>query len=482
MGDQDRAGGEGLLDATHPDRAGRPGPRRGPIAVLWGSILLVGLVLIGTLWQSGPMGGNGADDRDRSEAAWPRSPWKNARPDVAYVGDPACVRCHADIAETFRRHPMGRSLAPVGSGSTVAEDQSEGPSTFESSGSRFTVERRGDRMIHRETRTDPAGKVLAEVEAVVKYAVGSGQHGVSYLIERDGRLFQSSISWYSQNHRWDVSPGYDRDNRHFDRPIEPGCLFCHANRVEPVEWTVNRYEEPIFRGHAIGCERCHGPGDLHVRRHEVVDGRDPTIVNPRHLEPALRVAVCEQCHLLGDQRIERPGRSVFDYRPGLPTAAFVAVYGRRGEAKNTAVGHVEQMRASRCFRESRGGLDCTSCHDPHRLPDPAERVEYFRRQCLACHERAGCKLPESDRLARSRSDDCVQCHMPKARSADIGHVATTDHRIPRVPGREPTEPEGSSDGLPLVLLNGDGLGREEIAALDRERAIAIAAEGPRLPD
>ena len=36
-------------------------------------------------------------------------------------------------------------------------------------------------------------------------------------------------------------------------------------------------------GEAIGCERCHGPGELHVRGQEVVAGRDLTIVNPRHL-------------------------------------------------------------------------------------------------------------------------------------------------------------------------------------------------------
>ena len=88
---------------------------------------------------------------------------------------------------------------------------------------------------------------------------------------------------------------------------------------------MNRYEPPIFRGHAIGCERCHGPGELHSRRQDLVDGRDLTIVNPRHLEPALRLAVCEQCHLLGDERVDRLGRGTFDYRPGLPITAFFAV-------------------------------------------------------------------------------------------------------------------------------------------------------------
>ena len=35
-----------------------------------------------------------------------------------------------------------------------------------------------------------------------------------------------------------------------------------------------------FRGHGIGCERCHGPGELHVAARGEEDG---TIVNPGRL-------------------------------------------------------------------------------------------------------------------------------------------------------------------------------------------------------
>ena len=55
--------------------------------------------------------------------------------------------------------------------------------------------------------------------------------------------------------------------------FDPKCLFCHCNAVEPVADTLNRYRPPLFRGHAIGCERCHGPGELHVG-----DGSGETIV------------------------------------------------------------------------------------------------------------------------------------------------------------------------------------------------------------
>jgi hypothetical protein len=378
---------------------------------------------------------------------------------------------------------MGRSLAPIAEVPATAETGPDGVTTFEAQRSRFTIERRGGREIHRETRRDEQGRILAEVEAEVGFALGSGRRGVSYLIEREGRLYQSPISWYARKNRFDVSPGYERKNLHFDRPIEPECLFCHANSATPVALSVNRYQPPIFRGHAIGCERCHGPGELHVQGQQVENGRDLTIVNPRHLEPALRQAVCEQCHLLADHRVDRPGRQTFDFRPGLPTLAFFAVFNRASSTGNKAVGHVEQMKSSRCYRASQGRLGCISCHDPHQLPTPRERLDYYRRKCLDCHEQKGCTVPEPARRERSPGDSCIDCHMPVISSVDIVHIATTDHRILRMPGNQEVVPPPSAHaGSPLRLLNDDGTSSGGIEALSRELGIALAFEGEGLPD
>ena len=137
----------------------------------------------------------------------------------------------------------------------------------------------------------------------------------------------------------------------FERQITPGCLTCHANQVEHVEGTEGRYRPPMFRGHAIGCERCHGPGELHVAQpHDVADG--PNIVNPRKLTPVLREDVCQQCHLLGQKTIDRRGHQLADYRPGLSLAEFVTVFSRPSNRQegHTNGDHVEQMSRSRCFR------------------------------------------------------------------------------------------------------------------------------------
>jgi hypothetical protein len=400
------------------------------------------------------------------------------------VGDEQCARCHQEIAEKFRRHPMGRSLAPVESSPAVRTIASAGnPVRFDVGPFRYSIKRRDGHVIHEEAHCDEQGHVGAAVEHEVTYALGSGTRGISFLVEQSGRLFQSPIAWYGQKGTWDLAPGYQVRNRHFDRAIEPQCLFCHANHVKPIERTLGKYKEPVFRGYSIGCERCHGPGNLHVRATEQVGDSDVSIVNPRHLEPALREAVCEQCHLQADYRIERLGRSAFDYRPGLPLSTFLAVLERVNKRGNKAVGHVEQMHASRCFREGKGQLGCISCHDPHTVPSPEERISHYRRQCQTCHDQRPCSLPERERLARRPDDNCVACHMPVSSNTDIIHNATTDHRILRNPqASESNQPEPMTAGLPLEFFHAGQVDANERRSMLRELSIGLAFEARRLPE
>ena len=411
------------------------------------------------------------------------SPYRNARAGVKYVGDAACARCHAEIAETYRRHPMGRSLSPIDAATSPPAGGAVDRVLFEAQGLEYSMENRDGHLIHKETRRDDSGRIIARNEAEVQFAVGSGRQGVAYLIERDGFLFQSPITWYARDRQWDLSPGYEKVNFHFDRTVTSDCLSCHANRFEPVAGTVNRYRPPIFRGHAIGCERCHGPGELHGDRHDVVDGRDLTIVNPAKLEPPLRDAVCQQCHLSGHRRVVRLDRRAEDYRPGLPLHRFWTVLeAATGQGEGRFVGQVEQMHESRCFRASAGRLGCISCHDPHEQPTSGEKAAYFRDRCMECHADRGCRLPAAVRLVRSRDDDCVGCHMPRSRNSEIFHAATTNHRIPRRADegdRPPIRPGDPRDGRGTVVnFHRDLMDDRERAAAERDVGVALCRDGP----
>ncbi len=407
--------------------------------------------------------------------------YMNTRASVKYVGDAACVRCHRDIAESYRRHPMGRSLSPIDASPARRPDEVELPARFEVQGLEYSIEAEDGRVIHRETRRDRDGPIIAENQAEVRYVLGSGKQAFGFLIDRDGFLFESPVTYYVRERRWGLSPGYEKRNRHFHRPILADCLFCHTNRVEPVPGTVNRYNSPIFRGHAIGCERCHGPGELHLRRPAVVNGIDRTIVNPANLEPALRDAVCEQCHLIGRRRVVRAGVRGEDYRPGLPFQRFWLVFVTpAGAGDSRFAGQVQQMHESRCFQASRGRLGCTSCHDPHFQPVPEAKAAYFRDRCLECHAERGCRLPENVRLERN-ADDCTACHMPQLNTSNNTHLATTDHRVRREIGADPsTRVPGlaAAGGLrSFVDFHAGLMDERDRAAAERDRGVAFCRDG-----
>jgi len=381
------------------------------------------------------------DSNRRSSPEDPRltfaTPFLNVRPEVNYVGDEACAGCHEGHAKTFRAHPMGRSLAPLSAAAPVERYDASAGNPFATANLRYEVERRGERVWHQEKAADGQGQMLWQQQAEVQLALGSGERGRSYLFNQDGFLFMSPMTWFPLKGKWDLSPGYDTINAHFSRPITHSCLFCHSNRAQYDPKTINRYASPTFQGYAIGCERCHGPGELHVqhrRADEKVTGVDYTIVNPRHLEHPLREAVCQQCHLQGEQRVLGRGRDYFEFRPGLPLHLFIRDFVRPADQqeKNKFVGTVEQMYASRCFEKSSGDgkLGCISCHDPHEKPAQDKKVAYYRDRCLSCHSRNGCSLSRPARLEKQPDDSCIACHMP-SRGSTIQHTAVTDHGIPR---------------------------------------------------
>ena len=124
----------------------------------------------------------------------------------------------------------------------------------------------------------------------MRYLVGSGHFSRSYIVEVDGFLHESPITWYAGKQKWGMSPGYD-GARHagFDRPIIETCLYCHAGRVEPVDGAAHRL---TLHEKAIGCESCHGPGsfhrEFHLAKKSLVGDVDLTIVNPRKLSRSLQ--------------------------------------------------------------------------------------------------------------------------------------------------------------------------------------------------
>ena len=329
-----------------------------------------------------------------------------------FVGNQACSGCHAEIYRSYSLTPMamssGRNLRPLT------------PGSFRHAASqvRYDIDANGLVRLSRGEKRD---------QRQLSYYIGSGVAGRSFGYVRDGFLFEAPVTWYAQTGSWDVSPGYASDTAsRWSRPIEPSCLFCHASQTRWREGTINAYADPAFDQDGIACERCHGPGSLHI------EGK-AKMVNPANLAPTRRDAVCAQCHLTGQSRVARAGRDLADYRPGDVLSDFAAYFVATGAGDFQVNSHVEKLEESTCKRQAGDRLWCGTCHDPHTVPPPSERVAWFHAKCLTCHEAAQC----------TRGFDCTACHMPKSRAADAGHGVFTDHSIPRIPGRARPRPAAS---------------------------------------
>ncbi len=390
-------------------------------------------------------------------------------PEMGYVGSEKCTACHAQIAESYRRHPMSRSMATLTS-ATPIEDYTR-QTSFTAGTCQYRVVKSDQGLVHHEQLSDTDGTVLYDIKSEIQHVVGSGANGRSYLSERGEILSMSSIGWYTSR-GWDLSPGYDpQRHQHFSRRISEACLHCHSGQVHTDRDRVDHFPSPPLTEIAIGCERCHGPGEQHVkyRQSKSTLGTDP-IVNPSRLAPAERDAVCSQCHLQGVERVLRYGRSNVDFRPGQKIGDNWTVFLNSSsvDAADSAdlVTQVEQMQASRCYLESKGKMGCTSCHDPHDSPAASDRHNFYRAKCETCHSDRGCSVTSVERERPPASGSCIACHMPNLKSGDVPHTSVSDHRIPRRPLKKTVRPAPPS----LTVYHEAGL---QISELEIGRARGI---------
>jgi tetratricopeptide (TPR) repeat protein len=391
------------------------------------------------------------------------TPFLNSGRNARYVGIDACKECHTDNYHSYLHTAHSRALRDL----DAATEPPDGTFEHKATGRSYRVYRQGTQFRHEEVLRTSEGNVIARVDLPIRYLIGSGNFTRSYIVEVDGFLHESPITWYSSRKTWDLSPGYaDHSFGSFERPVKIRCLACHVGRVEPAEGSVQRM---IFHEKAIGCENCHGPGSLHVVAHEAGKREkgavDRTIVNPRRLSRSHLEAICAVCHLSGAAKTYLRGRSVNDFRPGMPLTDYRIDYRLAGgDEKMTVVGHVEQLRASACYQKSEK-LTCLTCHDPHAAQKPKDATAFYRQKCLDCHLEQSCKLKLAERKKKDAADNCMRCHMPRG-DTEIPHIAFTHHRI----GRHPLATTPTSGPAQLVPIEDVS----HLPAIDRQRGLGLA--------
>jgi predicted CXXCH cytochrome family protein len=385
-------------------------------------------------------------------------------PDDGYTDGADCIRCHGDIAKTYRETGMGRSLAAARPDTMFDRD-----STFYHAASDryYTMYRKDGKYYLRRHQLGPDGKETNVVEKQSDFVVGSGNHARTYLHrEPSGQLLELPVSRYSEKGGYlAMSPGFDNSHHaDFRRQVLYECIFCHTGYPEISPGADRSGLEPLFPGRVpegIDCQRCHGPGRKHSQAAQSgkADVVRATIVNPARLSTERQLELCMQCHLETTSArlphtILRTGRGAFSYRPGEPLANFVLHFdhapGTGHDDKFEIAQQAYRFRQSACFQKSGGRLLCTTCHNPHQALRGDEAAKHYTQVCRSCHTQQ--TLASRHHPA---ANNCIECHMPKRRTEDVVHVLMTDHYIQRRrPAGDLLAPRAERDVSPETLYRG----------------------------
>jgi len=351
-----------------------------------------------------------------------------------FVGSKRCGECHRFLyhqqqrasrhAQTLR---FGAGLRDIPLPARAVEDPN-----FPGLSHSFT-RKSADRI---EVKSRIADRALG---AIIEYALGSGRHGITMVAkDEQGIDRELRVSYFGEGETWGETKGSTA------APREPGdqiglalapeplqhCLHCHSTWFGAVDLSRSASKGPEALDHGIGCERCHGPGLNHIKAVESGFAQTAIALSATsHLKAKLQS--CTECHA-SDGSTE-PSDPEFTRAQGT-TLLF-----------------------SRCFTASGGQLDCTTCHDPHRVLD--NTISHYETKCLECHPATSPKAAKgpahsSSMAARSTGSrgpscpvnpaaNCVFCHMPKVEVADR-RSRFTDHHI-RV-HRESESPQASKAG------------------------------------
>jgi predicted CXXCH cytochrome family protein len=199
------------------------------------------------------------------------------------------------------------------------------------------------------------------------------------------------------------------------RPTGPLCDGCHSSNYDVAIKQVTEWN--------VGCEKCHGPGEEHVRNPQLTN-----IVNPARLEHARGVDVCVQCHSQGQPLTNPIAGRYYDWPVGYQPGARLADFWRLEEHKlgeetfthwPDGSAHKNRMQGNDYVTSTmyRKGVACWDCHDVHGTSNPADLLKPAESLCGTCHGPESPVGPPGTTIEHTHHSvgnvQCVDCHMPK---------------------------------------------------------------------
>ncbi|MBI3518720.1 MAG: tetratricopeptide repeat protein [Bacteroidetes bacterium] len=405
-----------------------------------------------------------------------------------YVGINTCKLCHQDIYNTFIKTGMGKSF-DVASKTKSAGDYHTSVIHDKIGDFYYKAYWLNDSLQFLEYRLKGKDTIYKRRETV-NFIIGSGHHTNSHIQSVNGYLNQMPMTFYTQKKQWDLPPGFENGhNSRFMRKIGLECMSCHNNYPEFVLGSENKFTS-VPEG--INCERCHGPGSIHVQERQTgskIDTSkyiDYSIVNPAKLSIDAQFDICQRCHLQGNT-ILKEGKSFYDFKPGMKLSDFMTVFlpkYKHADDEFIMASHADRLKQSQCFIKSiekatgasrasaaeklkpyKDAMTCITCHNPHvsvRETNP----NVFNDACNNCHYKETGKTKGKEgtkdnltfgselvcsKPGITRASNCVSCHMPKSGSIDIPHVTVHDHFIRKPMTKK--DKEGIKEFIGLYAIN-----------------------------
>ncbi len=343
---------------------------------------------------------------------------------MGFVGAEACAACHQEKYLSFVETAHHLTSAAVGA-TNVQGSLAAPKNRLAISDSELVIDvREHEDGFAQQIRWD-GWQCTIPMDVVT----GSGKTGRTFLFWNDESLFQSYVSYLSGTRDWIPSPGFE-DQVTYSRPIRTGCLECHITYIEPRRSSNAYHRDSAIWG--ISCERCHSPGQDHVKYHEAnPDAKKAMFIShPVGLSRQSQLDICGQCHSGSFKLTGEP----FGYRPGDDPDEHRQMIAE----DSTGLGGIHtsnqltRLSMSKCFESSE--MTCTTCHNPHQ--NERGKSDVFNARCVSCHEPTSCGMSSKLELAELTTG-CVSCHMPiganegmtlKASSGDFS-VQMIDHYI-----------------------------------------------------
>jgi len=264
----------------------------------------------------------------------------------------------------------------------------------------YTVETHGDASTY--SVTDGARTLSLPIH----WTFGVGAQ--TWVLEREGRLYESLVSYYPAIQGLDTTTGDERLKPStledaMGRELKPGdskdCFGCHATH-SVVDGKLSL--QALHPG--VACEHCHVGSSTHLvdALQGVMDSAPPDL---KKLGPEDIASFCGQCHRTWETVVRNRWRGEVNVR--------FQPY---------------RLANSRCFSGTDPRIGCLACHDPHQ--DLVQQDASYDAKCLACHgsSTGSAVAARGAKTCPVAKENCVKCHMPKV-TLPGGLMTFTDHQI-----------------------------------------------------